>query len=396
MLASLSDDNRLPHYERLLRSLGRSHLPALDGLRAVAVALVILYHAGWKVPGGLGVLVFFVLSGFLITWLMLKEADGYGTVSLKQFYIRRSLRIFPAFYVFACLGISVLLMFHKHIVWPQALAALTYWSNYYQAIRGDPNTLLSHTWSLAIEEQFYLLWPSVFLFFLRKRNGLAKFLVVVIAMVWIHRLVLLILVHVNRGYCYEAFDTRADSLAAGCLLAVLLWNRKFQGFFNWICSSQWLAVSFIVALTASSAAELYFGRYYRDAIGLGLDSLLVAICIPQLISFWNTPAFGWLNWSWMRHVGVLSYSMYLYQQAIISPAKKLTAGLPVFVDLLVVFVLVVLCAEASYRLVEHPALRLKEKFGSAGASIDQSSLPSEKPSLLKVAERAQGVPSPGD
>jgi peptidoglycan/LPS O-acetylase OafA/YrhL len=130
MHPSPATDLRLPHYDRLKQSLSGSHLPALDGLRAVAVSLVILYHSGWMIPGGLGVLIFFVLSAFLITWLMLKEAHRFGTVSLKQFYIRRSLRIFPAFYVFATLGLSALLFFHKHVVWPQVLAALTYWSNY--------------------------------------------------------------------------------------------------------------------------------------------------------------------------------------------------------------------------------------------------------------------------
>ena len=124
MQPSPSTDLRLPHYERLKQSLSGNHLPALDGLRAVAVSLVILYHSGWMIPSGLGVLIFFVLSGFLITWLMLKEADRFGAVSLKQFYIRRSLRIFPAFYVFVALGLSALLFFHKHIVWPQVLGRL--------------------------------------------------------------------------------------------------------------------------------------------------------------------------------------------------------------------------------------------------------------------------------
>ena len=385
---------RLPHYDRLTKSLSGSHLPVLDGLRAVAVSLVILYHSGWVIPGGLGVLIFFVLSGFLITWLMLKEADRFGAVSLEQFYIRRSLRIFPAFYIFATLGLGALLLFHKHIVWPQAFAALTYWSNYYQAIHGDPNTLFSHTWSLAIEEQFYLLWPSIFLLFLRKRGALVKFLVATIALVWIHRLFLLVVVHLNRGYIYEAFDTRADSLAAGCLLAVLLWDGKLKRLFNLVCSSQWLTVSVITLLAVSSALEIHYGRYYRDAVGLGTDSLLVAVLIPQLISFFRTAAFGWLNWAWMRHLGALSYSMYLYQQAVISPARKLAAGRPLIVEVIVVFVLTILCAEASYRLVERPALRLKEKFGSARAGTVRRRVFSETPDPLAGFVQREEVPAP--
>lgn len=219
-----------------------------------------------------------------------------------------------------------------------------------------------------------------------------KFLVSVIALVWAHRLVLLFAVHVNRGYCYEAFDARADSLAAGCLLAVLLWNGRLQRFFNWMCASQWLAILMILVLTASAAIEVQYGRYYRDAIGLGLDSLLVAICIPQLISFWNAPAFGWLNWPWVRHLGVLSYSMYLYQQALIGPANRLTAGLPALVDIVVVFVLVVLCAGASYRLVERPALRLKERFGHAAPKYAPAVKPAF-PVLVQAEVGTQKVPS---
>ena len=119
-------------------------------------------------PAGLGVLAFFVLSGFLITWLLLKEHERYGSISLRLFYIRRSLTIFPAFYVYAAIVIGGLLVVGGRIVWPQVAASLLYVNNYYQAIYGDPNTGLSHTWSLGVEEQFYLLWPVVFVSLLRR------------------------------------------------------------------------------------------------------------------------------------------------------------------------------------------------------------------------------------
>src|SRR5215203_3503971 len=116
------------------------------------------------VNGGLGVTIFFVLSGFLITWLLLKEEAKWGDVSLRLFYLRRSLRIFPAFYVFwAVIVIGMGVLRHKPVAWPQAISALFYTSNYYQAITGNWQTALFHTWSLAIEEQFYLLWPALFM-----------------------------------------------------------------------------------------------------------------------------------------------------------------------------------------------------------------------------------------
>jgi peptidoglycan/LPS O-acetylase OafA/YrhL len=115
------------------------------------------------INGGTGVLVFFVLSGFLITWLLLKEEERFGTISLKLFYLRRTLRIFPAFYVYWILLVGSVLIVGRRVLIAQAVCSLLYVNNYYQAIFGDPNTGLSHTWSLGIEEQFYLLWPVTFL-----------------------------------------------------------------------------------------------------------------------------------------------------------------------------------------------------------------------------------------
>lgn len=144
--------------------LSHSHIPALDGIRAVAVFLVIGSHFGFAlVPGTQGVMIFFVLSGFLITWLLLKENERYGSVSLAGFYKRRTLRIFPAFYVYWLIVVTLLIGTGRAVPWPHAWSSLLYVSNYYSAINGDPNNGFSHTWSLAIEEQFYLLWPLVFL-----------------------------------------------------------------------------------------------------------------------------------------------------------------------------------------------------------------------------------------
>ena len=118
---------RLP--ASVVAGLATGHLPGLDGLRAVAVFLVILYHAGFGAPGGLGVLMFFVISGFLITWLLLKEYERRGTVSLHQFYWRRVLRIVPAFYVYWLLMLGIYLAGQAPVNWPQAIASLLYVNN---------------------------------------------------------------------------------------------------------------------------------------------------------------------------------------------------------------------------------------------------------------------------
>jgi peptidoglycan/LPS O-acetylase OafA/YrhL len=354
--------NGAEHFHASLRTgLEKPHLPALDGMRAVAVFIVIFYHAGWPVPGGVGVLMFFVLSGLLITWLLLDEAETWGTVSLRDFYIRRCLRIFPAFYTYAVLCLVVLVVFGKRINVPQMIAALLYVNNYYQAIYGDPSTAFSHTWSLGIEEQFYLLWPATMVVFSRDRHRLAKGLAVAIVVVWVHRLALVLFFHVDQGYIYEAFDTRADSLLIGCLLAVMLRGGMLASLFNHACASVAWPLLTLALLVASMVAELRMGSSYRDTIGLPLDALLVAVLIPQMISFRDRWVGCWLNWRLMRTLGLLSYSLYLYQQITVEPAQRLAArlGLP---EIVVVIAVVVTFAGASYHLVERPALRLKEHF----------------------------------
>ena len=129
----------------LTAALKRPSLPSLDGLRAVAVFIVVLYHFGLTaVNGGQGVLIFFVISGFLITWLLLKEEEKWGSVSLKLFYLRRTLRIFPAFYAYWILVVVGFGLLGKHVHPVQATAAFFYVNNYYQGIFGDPKIGRAH------------------------------------------------------------------------------------------------------------------------------------------------------------------------------------------------------------------------------------------------------------
>ncbi|HET9010483.1 MAG TPA: acyltransferase, partial [Gemmatimonadaceae bacterium] len=149
----------------------RRHFPALDGLRAVAVMIVIVGHHGYPiagVPADLGVSAFFVLSGFLITRLLMREHEASGTITLREFYARRTLRIFPAYYTF--LLVSFVLDHLRGERWGTALglSAVTYTVNYFNAIHHHPSTSIAHAWSLGVEEQFYLLWPLGFLLLARR------------------------------------------------------------------------------------------------------------------------------------------------------------------------------------------------------------------------------------
>ncbi len=347
-----------------LRSgLQESQLFGLDGIRAIAAFMVVFYHFGIpNVSGSFGVLMFFVLSGFLITWLLLRENDERGAVSLRKFYIRRSLRIFPAFYCYAAVLMSVVLFRHTRWVPAQALSALLYYSNYYQVLNGDPNTGFSHTWSLAIEEQFYLLWPMVFLTLRGNYRRMSYFLAGAIGVIWVYREVLIWVFQVDQGYIYEAFDTRADHLLIGCLLAVALRAKLAPRFWNWITGRPWTAAVTAGLLALSNFVEATHGPLYRDSASFIVSPVLAAIWIPQLIALRHSALWRWMAWGWIRFLGRISYSVYLYQQLFVDVPKKLLPHSPVVLQLAATVLLIVAIASASHYLVERPFLRMKRRF----------------------------------
>jgi peptidoglycan/LPS O-acetylase OafA/YrhL len=347
----------------LSAGLHSNHLPGIDGLRAAAALLVVFYHYGYTwCPGGLGVLAFFVLSGFLITWLLIKEEERFGKICLKFFYIRRSLRIFPAFYAFWFLWAGALYLFNKKIIVPQAIASFFYLNNYYQALFGDPGTGLSHTWSLGIEEQFYLLWPVTFLL-LKRTPARIGFLAAAIVAVWLYRIVLVLGLNRDQGYIYEALDTRGDHLLIGCLLAMVLRNGMMVSTWRVACATRWLPFVTIGLLTLSSAFADTSTMRYRDLIGFAIDPVLVAVLITQCLAFEHGGLGAILNWPGVQYLGTISYSIYLYQQVVIGPVRKWAAGW-LWLSLPVVLLAVIAAASVSYWIVERPFLKLKGRFVS--------------------------------
>jgi peptidoglycan/LPS O-acetylase OafA/YrhL len=256
---------------------------------------------------------------------------------------------------------------HTRIVWPQTIAALFYVTNYYQAINGDPNTGFSHTWSLAIEEQFYLLWPLTFILLRRNYRRMAQVLAGAIVAIWIYRAVLVFVFHVNQGYIYEAFDTRADHLLIGCLLAVMLRARLLTGFWNWISVRSWAAAAVAGLLALSSIAESVYGATYRDTVSFIANPLLTAIWITQLIALRDVWWWHWTSWGWVRYLGRISYSIYLYQQLVVGIPKKLLPHAPMVAQLLATIALVVMVASGSHFLIERPFLKLKKRFQRTAA-----------------------------
>ncbi|HET6840966.1 MAG TPA: acyltransferase [Candidatus Angelobacter sp.] len=382
----LLPSGRTEFVERLRAKLSLGNIPALDAMRAVAVFLVIFYHFGIaRVPGGLGVLIFFVLSGFLITWLLLREMDRTGSISIRGFYLRRALRIFPAFYCFL-LGTSLLLtVTGRHVDWPHTISALLYTSNYYQGLFKPTDSFVSHTWSLAIEEQFYLLWPGIFFLFRRNLRKLSILVGGIILFVWVWRWILQLVLHADQSYIYRAFETRVDHLMVGCLLALILRQGMLDGFFQKICRFVWMPL-ISVALLCLSACVLGQTAEYRDSIGFVIEPLLVAVLLVQLIHFTSTFAWRWLNARPLRWLGRISYSLYLYQQITLHPAHRILGKFPVIVQLVAGVAFTLVMASASFYLVEKYFLKLKQKFASQ--SEHAWTPPGPSASLLEKAPRA--------
>jgi peptidoglycan/LPS O-acetylase OafA/YrhL len=367
---------------KLREGLQMRQLPALDAIRAVAAFLVVFYHFSADViPGGLGVLAFFVLSGFLITWLLLIEAEKFSGISLRLFYLRRSLRIFPAFYCYWVLVIGLLLLLDKRIIWPQVWSSFFYVNNYYQALNGDPSTLLSHTWSLGVEEQFYLLWPAAFALLWRNPRRMISTLVIVIAGVWVHRELLYFVWKVPGGYIYEAFDTRADHLAIGCLLAVVLRTGACAGFWRGLCATPVFSILTFAALVGSVLMANSGIQGYRDSVGFIVDPVLVALLIPQLIAFRETALWRWVNWGWVQYLGRISYSIYLYQQIVPDIVRNVAPAADGPVRLGIQLGVLLVMASGSYWVIEKPFLALKDRYGTRRKERHIQSVGTEQPAL---------------
>jgi peptidoglycan/LPS O-acetylase OafA/YrhL len=339
-------------------------IPCLDGIRAVAISLVLISHLvgthGLEVPAGLarylnlghlGVRIFFVVSGYLITTLLLEEHRKYGSISLPRFYFRRTFRIFPAFYVFV-LGILAAdalgwVSLHDNDI----LHAVTYTTNYHR----DRAWELGHLWSLAVEEQFYLLWPMMFLL-LGVRGaiaGAAAYMVIAPAV----RVLTWQLAPEQLPGIGETFQTVADTLATGCVLAaVRAWLGQKPAFLAMQRSPWTLAFLVLVILV---------GNHFKGSISISYPvgetvlNISIALCIDWCLRNPSGRLAAFLDWKPLVHVGVLSYSLYLWQQ----PFANRDSG-----ALVTSFPLNVLCivaaALASYHLVEKPFLAWRQRLES--------------------------------
>lgn len=341
-----------PHWELPLDT--RTRIPSLDGLRAASLACVLLAHLSgtrhffrcevFEIYGNFGVRVFFVISGFLITGLMLEERDQRGSISLRDFYVRRAYRILPAAYVFMFAMIAA----HWHaLTWSSILSALTYSSNYFH----DEHWVLGHLWSLSVEEQFYLLWPLILVMFFRKRLWVVASLLlsgpplrVLFWMLWGYRAV------------EHPFPVVMDTLAAGCALAML--QPQLLRLDRWLRSRWFLLVPGLTVVVP--LLRLASNRTYQVA-GLTLMHVGIALSIQHAVRM----QYRALNCAPVVWVGTLSYSFYLWQQPFLNRASQ--AWWTAFPQNLA---LALLFATASYYWVEKPFLGMRARRNDKAGKVD--------------------------
>jgi len=368
----------------LSHNLHQKKIPKLDALRAISALIVVLFHFNLTfLPAGLGVMIFFIISGFLITWLLLDEYDSTDTISLKRFYFRRTFRIFPAFYVYWIVIVGALLLKHGHLLWGQAIATFFYVGNYYQGFNGYPESGLSHAWSLGVEEQYYLIWPAIFRLFAGNRQRLLKATCGAILFVWIYRLILQA-AGVSPQYIYTAFDTRADHLLIGCALAICLRYHYFARFWTFICARTAYMLLPVTGMVLSAAAWVRYGDTYRNSIAFIIDPLFIAVLMAQLLAT-RDRRLAWMDSPLLVYLGTISYSTYLYHKlAGEVVAKALADRVP---DALIVILGVAgtyAAASMSYHMIEKPCLLLRDRIRrgfrrSAVASIAAATaLPAEE------------------
>ncbi len=363
-----------------------NYSPPLDGLRGIAILSVMLFHADapFLKGGFLGVDLFFVLSGFLITSLLVAEFDAHGTITLKDFYIRRILRLIPALMllllVFCLLSFLLLTSEKANRNYVDALISLAYVSNWARAFSMHPPDYLGHTWSLSIEEQFYILWPIVLLFLLRVSTR--RFYIVLIAIAtasisWLLR-VSLLESGATLERLYNGLDTRADALMAGCavgtaLMSGLLTRKKNRK--NLLLNLTAL-VSFGVLCVFLILGDWQAPFLYQ--FGFIIIELLTVILIVDVLTNPESIMRKFLEIKGLVWVGSISYGLYLWHYPIFRLLFDFNySWSTVFI---IGFPMTFAVAAASYYLMEKPILKLKKGFSHL--SPIGSPEPTPDPSVL--------------
>ena len=351
------------------------HIPCLDGLRALSVLLVIVLHALQRyslthhVPllfyvlgnGSMGVFIFFVISGYLITTLLLREREKTSTISLKSFYVRRAFRILPPLYLYILFLCILWLTGHlPGMNRLELITALTFTRNYVPHVG---LWALEHLWSLCIEEQFYLIWPALLVLSVVHRKGsdgrriatrIAIGVILAEPFIRVFSYRFLPAFH-NPG----AFHMQADGLMFGALGALQQGHERFEKLYR--RATRWPRLIPVLLFLVSGALGMKFENYWNMPIGITINGYLILMWMLWLVRnplsisgrIFNQPAVAW--------IGRLSYSLYIWQTFFLHHLNIEVLGRNGWWSTFPASWLCILAAAVcSYYLIEQPALRLRD------------------------------------
>jgi peptidoglycan/LPS O-acetylase OafA/YrhL len=346
------------------------HLPTLDGVRGLAILLILVHHAysnlipagstsSGSVPGAfIGVDVFFALSGFLITSLLLRERKRRGRIRLANFYARRALRLLPALYVMLAIYIVYASATNLPTTTVGIVPIATYWQNWADIANISTPTYLTHLWSLSVEEQFYLFWPIVLILlisFARRTRYIAGILVVALLAMNVYRIA------AWQGQSsvltfYARTHTRGDALIVGALAALLWSTRRFPR--RGLVPAAYIATLFLAYCVArvGPAARFYYAGGFT-LVGLAVAVIIVA----SLESNWAGNRV--LRMRALATLGLVAYGLYLWHYLIFLSVQHYGASWTIAGRLAVAFSVTALFTAASWMLVEKPCLRWKDRLG---------------------------------
>lgn len=357
----------MPNSEQLITG----YIPELDGIRGISIAVVMIYHAGIPFfPGGfIGVDVFFVLSGYLITTILMRQYDKAHKIDFKRFYINRVLRLAPALIILLSISTVICWMFLEwkytkyHI--EDSIISLLYMSNWARALNIHPPYFLGHTWSLSIEEQFYIIWPPmlyVFLRFIKSKKHIVIFVAFLCMVTCIYRIWL-----THKGYSpirmSNGLDTRADALLLGCLIGIYMSDRELQRKYTdyivpqlrWMACGSLAAIFAVCIVMSFEDAAMYYWCYMAVEV-------FAAILIMYAVSSKDGLLKRILQNRALVFTGSISYGLYLYHYPIFRALLLLKFD-PEYICIVGSFIVYIL-AFMSYRFCEMPCLKLKAKLNT--------------------------------
>jgi len=350
---ALNENDKL----ELVPDLG--YIPALDGLRAIAVILVLLTHAGFQLGdnGILGVDIFFALSGFLITTLLLEENYKRGAISLTGFYIRRTLRLFPALYtmLFVVLGYGFIYKSgdEQFALYMEVIASGLYISNI-SWLWGWGQvawvSMLGHTWTLAVEEQFYLLWPLILFLSLKFRLlraltlGLPSFIVII----------LILKLTGNLSSLTEALIH--ESIFIGCFAAII--RHESESVFK---IPDYLVFFLMVFILIVGVFPVTWYMQLKEAGGRSIIAVITIIIIIAITNNQLSFTARLLSAPWLVWVGKISYALYLWHLPVFR-VFRFHSDLPPAASFILKFIVSILLAGLSWVLIEKRATVLGRRI----------------------------------